>query len=782
MIRPAGKQDETEARLNLSEVWRSSRRHRWLSIGVPVALLASTAFFLWWTEPVYESATTIRVDQDRSGVAIIEALRNLSSGSKITTEMEELRSRSLAEEVVDSLALDVQVLRPRKVPRATLFTRIDSDPAQQQTRYTLQRVGDGVFRVQLEGGASRQLRIGEPLSVAGLTFVLAPGAAAHDRIVVERSPFALAVRDVQAQLDVSRPNREADIVRVRFENKDRALARDVPDLMARRFIARRNNVRTREARSTADFLNEQIAVLHAQLTTTEDELRAFRERFGVISIQAQGEAQISMLADMQANRELLDVDRQALASVMASLPETSPDPLMPSPYRALLGFPTLLRNASTAELLKTLNDAESHRASLLDRRTLEDPEVMQLTNRIRQAEEQLRNIAMTYLQGVTETVLSLDGTLANFSSQLQQIPEQELQLARLRRQTSVTEELYTSLQLRLKETQILAALEDPTVRVVDPALAPRRPIRPQVPLSLALALVGGLVLGVGAATAREQIDGTVQTRDDLHQIGRVPVLAAIPALHDRVSALERLSSLNWRSSARGAASNGRSAPQLLDVAALPVIAEAYRSLRTNITFAQPDRVPRSLVVTSPASGDGKSTTAANLAISMVQQGKSCLLIDGDMRRGRLHETFGGSREPGLSNVLLGQLSIAEAARVTGNERPALLTTGTVPPNPAELLGSERMRLLMETALEQYDLVIIDAPPLNIVTDAAVVARHADGVLVVARAGVTEQAALAYTFEQLAAVRAPVIGSILNDADPLRERHYGSYMNDYYTPA
>jgi tyrosine-protein kinase Etk/Wzc len=779
MIRPAAKQDDTEARLNLGEVWRSSRRHRWLSIGVPVALLASTAFFLWWTEPVYESATTIRVDQDRSGVAIIEALRNLSSGSKITTEMEELRSRSLAEEVVDSLALDVQVVRPRKVSRATLFARIESDPAQHESRYTLQRVRDGVFRVHGDGGTPRELRIGEPLSVGGLTLVLAPGAAAHDRIVVERSPFALAVRDVQAQLDVSRPNREADIVRVRFENKDRALARDVPDLMARRFIARRNNVRTREARSTADFLDEQIALLHAQLTTTEDELRAFRERFGVISIQAQGEAQISMLADMQANRELLDVDRQALASVMSRLPETSPDPLMPSPYRALLGFPTLLRNPSTAELLKTLNDAESVRAGLLDRRTLEDPEVLQLTIRIRQVEEQLRNIAMTYLQGVTETVRSLDGTLANFSSQLQQIPEQELHLARLRRQASVTEELYTSLQLRLKETQILAALEDPTVRVVDPAMVPRRPIRPQVPLSLALALVGGLVLGVGAATAREQIDGTVQTRDDLHQIGRVPVLAAIPALHDRVGALHRLTS-NWR--ARGAVTNGRSAPQLLDVVGLPVVAEAYRSLRTNITFAQPDRVPRSIIVTSPAPGDGKSTTAANLAITMVQQGKSCLLIDGDMRRGRLHETFGGSREPGLSNVLLGQLSLAEAARVTGKERPALLTTGTVPPNPAELLGSERMRRLMEAALEQYDLVIIDAPPLNIVTDAAVVARHADGVLVVARAGVTQQAALAYTFEQLAAVRAPVIGSILNDADPLRERHYGSYMNEYYTPA
>jgi tyrosine-protein kinase Etk/Wzc len=539
-------------------------------------------------------------------------------------------------------------------------------------------------------------------------------------------------------------------------------------------------VRTREARSTADFLDDQIAALHAQLTTTEDELRTFRERYGVISIQAQGEAQISMLADMQANRELLEVDRQALTTVIRGLPEASTDVLAPSPYRALIGFPTLLKNPAASELLKALNEAESQRAALLDRRTLEDPEVMQLTAYIRSLEQQLRSIASTYLQGVSETVRSLDGTLANFSTQLQQIPEQELQLARLRRQASVTEELYTSLQLRLKETEILASMEDPTVRVIDPALMPRRPIRPQAPLSLALALMGGLVLGIGGATAREQIDGTIHTRDDLHQIGRVPVLASIPALHGAAAPGNRLP---WQWWARnGRSGNGRPAPRLLDASTVPAVAEAYRSLRTNITFAQPDRIPRSLIVTSPAPGDGKSTTAANLAITMAQQGRSCLLIDGDMRRGRLHETFGGGREPGLSNVLLGQLPLSQAARANGAERPALLTTGTVPPNPAELLGSDRMRDLMKTALELYDVVIIDAPPLNIVTDAAVVARHADGVLVVARAGVTEQDALAYTFEQLAAVRAPVLGSILNDADLQRERHYGSYMSDYYGPA
>ncbi|HSJ06176.1 MAG TPA: polysaccharide biosynthesis tyrosine autokinase, partial [Longimicrobiales bacterium] len=576
-----------------------------------------------------------------------------------------------------------------------------------------------------------------------------------------------------------RPNREADLIRVAYQGKDAPLVQEVPDLIARLFISRRNNVRTQEARSTGDFLAEQIALLHAQLTSTEEELRTFQERFGVLGIEAQSEAAVRRLAEMQADRERVNIERQAVSNVLSNLDSAPTDPLAPSSFRALLGLPSILTNPAAAELVNALNQAETARAALLDRRTVDDPEVQWATYRIRQIEEQLSTIALTYLGGLTEHVRGLDRTLAGFSSQLQQIPEQELHLARLRRQAGVTEELYTTLQLRLKEAEIMAAVDDPTVRIIDPAVFPRRPVRPNVPLSLALALMAGMVLGVGSAVAREQIDDTVHSRDELQLVGRVPVLGAIPRLDAAVQNGRRFPFLRQPA----ALGNGHGGVRLLDAVAIPGVGEAYRSLRTNITFARLDQAPRTIVVTSPAPGDGKSTTAANLAITMAQQGRRCLLIDGDMRRGRLHDSFGARREPGLSNVLLGQVTL-DAAVVTetgGDDRPSLLTTGTVPPNPAELLGSDRMGDLLAEALNGFDVVVIDAPPLNMVTDAAVLSRHADGVLVVARAGVTQQTALAYTFDQLAAVNAPVLGSILNDADPQRERHYGSYMRGYYEP-
>jgi tyrosine-protein kinase Etk/Wzc len=761
----------------LGQVWSACVRHRGLALGVPAVVLASTVLFLWWTPPIYEGVTTLRIDQERSGIAVLEALRTLSSGSKITTEIEELRSRTLAETVVDSLGLPLSLDRPRKLPRSRVLEHVHVARTAPAAQYVLEQTGDRAFRLTGGGRAPVQVGIGEPVRLNGVVLVLGPGAAAHDRLILSVTPFPETVRQFQTALSVVRPNREADLIRVSYRDTDAALARAVPDLIAGAFIARRNAVRTREARSTGDFLADQIATLHAQLTITEDELRSFQERSGALGIEAQSEAAVRRLAEMQADRERLDVERQALARVMAGLGRGGDDPLEPSPARALLGVPSLLRNPAAAELLNALNQAEAHRAALLERRTLEDSEVQVATRQIQQIDRQLGSIAGSYLAGLTAQVNGLDRTLMRFSQQLNRIPEQELQLARLRRQAGVTEELYTALQLRLKEAEIMAAVDDPSVRVIDPATDPNRPVKPSIPLSLALAMMAGMVLGVGSAVAREQLDDTVHSRDELQAVAKVPVLGAIPRLA-RAPVGGGLLPFVLR---RERVAPGHDAVQLVDMLQLPGVAEAYRSLRTNITFARLDSSPRTLVVTSPAPGDGKSTTAANLAVTMAQQGHRVLLIDADMRRGRLFERFGVAREPGLSNVLRGQTALDAAVHAAphGGDRPSLLPTGTIPPNPAELLGSERMGELLAMALHQYDVIVLDAPPLNMVTDAAVLGRHADGVLVVARAGVTKQAALAYTFEQLAAVNAPVLGSILNDADPQRERHYGSYMDGYY---
>jgi capsular exopolysaccharide synthesis family protein len=214
--------------------------------------------------------------------------------------------------------------------------------------------------------------------------------------------------------------------------------------------------------------------------------------------------------------------------------------------------------------------------------------------------------------------------------------------------------------------------------------------------------------------------------------------------------------------------------------------EAYRTLRTNITFARPDgNTIRTLVFTSPTPGDGKTTTTANLASTLAHQGLRVLLVDGDMRRGTLNQVFGVSREPGLSNLLVGAASRSDCIRkIQVGEFGSLdlLPGGAPPPNPSELIGSERMTKLLETLRSDYDSIIFDSPPLNLVTDAAVLATKADGVVLVGRAGVTTKGGLTYAAELLRKVRAPTVGFVLNDFLFRRDSRYSTYggYGDYYS--
>jgi tyrosine-protein kinase Etk/Wzc len=427
-----------------------------------------------------------------------------------------------------------------------------------------------------------------------------------------------------------------------------------------------------------------------------------------------------------------------------------------------------------SELFRSMAEVENRRSELLNLRTPEDPDVRVLTTRIHELEAQLRNIAVTYLEGLTQQVSSIDETLVAFRRELGEVPAREVQHARLFRQAEVLDEIYVLLQTRLQEAQIAAAVEDPTVRVVEFAVVPVDPIRPNKPLSLVLALLLGLGLGAGVAFLRENMDTTVHTREDLQAVAPgVPVLGLIPRIQE-ASTNGGLAVVPAR-----AAKNVHDLAHRLIAGRDPrsPVSEAYRSMRTNIAFSTLDRPGRTLVFTSALPGDGKSTSAANLAITLVQQGQRCLLVDADMRRGVLHEIFAELRAPGLSDVIAGEVDLTEAIRqidLAESGTLDFLASGTLPPNPAELIGSERGRRVMGQLEGMYDVVILDGPPLNLVTDAALLGSYADGVVVVARSGVTDRGAVSYAFEQLAAVRAPVLGAVLNDIDVRKDRFYGSY--------
>lgn len=746
-------------------------RNRWPVLGIPVVVIAAAAGFTMLVTPVYDATTTIEITEKRSPVMMLESLEALSSeGSRIGTEMQILRSRFLAEEVVDSLALQLTVRRPRRVPRGELFSVVRVERSAPSDRYTLARQEDGGYRVtNRKGQEFGAYAAGAPIALPGVRLVLAPGAAAHEEVQVDVAFFQDAVKGLRLTAGVGRPSRDADLVETRYESSDPDLVHQVPNALARYFIRSRRSMQKVEALSTIEFLNEQIATLNTQLRAAEDSLRAFREGERIVSLDAEAKEQVRWLANMQGERAMLDAERSALAGMIQEARDSAAAGVGGgSVYRRMISFPTLLRNFAVSELFRSLAEVENQQAELLNRRTMEDPDVQVLAGRVRQLEGQLQSIVETYLEGLSKQVASMDANLERFRTDLSAIPATEVRFARLHRQTELLEEIYTLLQTRLKETEIIAAVEDGSVRVIDPAIEPMRPFKPRLALNLALALVLGVVLGVGGAFARENLDVALQTREDLQAVAPgVPVLGAIPRIRKGKSF-----------GPPGQVGDPTLGAHLV-VGRDPrnPVSEAYRSLRTNIIFSRPERTPKTLVMTSPTPGDGKSTTSANLALTLAQQGVRCLLVDADLRRGVLNGVFGVPREPGLTNVIFGNAKLEEAVRsVDVGEGVALdvLGTGTIPPNPAELLASPRMQALLEEFSARYEAVILDAPPLNLVTDAALLGTYADGVILVSRAGVTARNAVVYAIEQLTTVRAPLLGLVLNDIDQKKEQYYGSY--------
>lgn len=772
--------------IQLRDVWNLLSRNKWLILGFLTVAVGLAAAYTVTRVPVWDARVSIRIEEERSSMPVLDVLQTISQGSQVETEMEVLRSRTLAKEVVDSLNLQLQVTEPRGRARTELLDRIHVERWAPSSEYRLERTSQDRYRVLdlTEGGEAGTVGTEEAAVLPGVTFTLTPGALEHDLLEIRVQGFDRTVSQLQTTMGVNRPNRDAGIVVARYESADTQLVHRVPNLLAELFISRRLQVQKIEATSTVAFLNEQIDTLRLQLNAAEEALTRFREGEQVVNLQAESQAQVTQLARLQAERNQLDAERAALQELLDEIQQAEEaDPVArgePSPYRRLIAFPSLLRNQAASELLRSLNEIGDERADLLRRRTTEDPDVVALTNRIEELEEQLRSIATTYLEGLTNQVNSLDETLERFGSELSRIPGKELQLLRLQRQQTVLEEIYTLLQTRLQEAQIAEAVEDPSVRIVDRAELFDQPIRPRPVVNVSVGLILGLILGVGAAFTREYMDDTVHTREDMQGATRgAPVLGMIP----------RIREAGWKNGGRKpsrttAKENGVGHLESRLVTGRDPrnpVSEAYRSLRTNITFANPDEPPKTLVFTSPMPQEGKSTSAANLAITLVQQGIRAVLIDADLRRGVLHSVFKVPREPGLTNVLTDQSSLKESLRTLDlgeSGRMDFLASGTLPPNPSELLGSEKMKSMLQALEDEYEAVILDSAPLNVVTDAAVLGTKADGVVLIARASVTDRGAVHYAVEQLENVRAPILGSVLNDVDYRRDGRYSSKYGKY----
>jgi capsular exopolysaccharide synthesis family protein len=361
----------------------------------------------------------------------------------------------------------------------------------------------------------------------------------------------------------------------------------------------------------------------------------------------------------------------------------------------------------------------------------------------------------------------IEKSMEELRARAMRIGDHMVQYNILRRDVDASRELYTSLLTRLRETQVSGDLLSSPISIVDRAEVPLMPSRPRKSLVLVLGGIVGLLAGLGAAYAREFLDPRFRSVEDVDRLLGVPRLGLVPQRHRREG--------------RRLLQPTRRPPFALVAhhATYSLSAEAFRDLRTSFLYAGGERPVRTVMVTSPDAGDGKTALATNLAIALAQLGTSdVLLIDANLRHPELHKLLDVPRGPGLSAFLTGRAELPAVLRATDIDNLYVIPAGRMPDNPAELLASPRLRQALEVLSEQFAHIVVDTPPLSGISDALNLAPRLDGVVLVLRQGRSERTLAQEAVQRLGVVRANLLGVVVNGADARTSRQRYRRWNYY----
>lgn len=772
------------------------RRNYRIVFATILAALAVLLVQLRLDRPLYRATAVVRfTDKGRALSGGLASGAGQQLGGPITdpllTQIQVLQSRGIARAVAEREGLRAQLSRPGAADVLTDFSV--SDPAYQGQIELSFAAGQVTAR---QGDALATARYGEPLRIGQVQFTVAARPATDDatlRVVsLERAVDGLLVALR------GRPRDRTDIIDITYENASAAKAQHVVNTTAQVFEAKNAETAKQESVRRRQFIDDQLRKTELLLSEAQTAHNEFRTRQQVFSSQEKFRNQQADLTGIEVRRRELAADRGIYLSLLQALQDPKSRDTGER-LGALVSSPGIATNAVVAQLYGQLSRLQASRDSLTTgpwSASRDNPDVKRLDVLIASTESNIIAAVRGQISGIDARIAALDELQRRSAGQMAVLPTTEATEAGLVAQVETFRKEAELLRAELQKAQIEEAAEGGQIDIVDLASLPTRPIGTGLAPRLVFAIVVGFALGTLFAYVFENYTSVLRRREELERVAMVPTFAVVPPIGVPTPARNRLAALATPSARRNGASNGSTngssngasngtahRAELVTMAdARSHAAESFRTLRTNLLFSAVVQSMREVVVTSAGPAEGKSTVVANLGVAFAQQGQRVLLVDGDLRRPRLHDVFGFPQTPGLTNALVSGEPPMSLVRPTDVDGLSVLTAGAAPPNPAELLGGTRMAELLDAIGRGFDMVIIDTPPVLIASDAAILSRHAGGTLLVVRAGRTQAAALRDAMQQLANVGTQVMGTVLNDpnGDVAKfSSYYGYYYADYY---
>lgn len=531
-----------------------------------------------------------------------------------------------------------------------------------------------------------------------------------------------------------------------------------------------------------NFLEQQKESKRKDLLEAEDLLRTFQEKGGVVALDAQANELIRQLSQFEAHKDAAQIELLASEEILKKLKDNlkEQDPRLADYLESLTSevyLNALQKQISDLQIQKDLATSgldpgvdvaakvKAYEEKIADLRIKLDEkikilkagiyasspeEVKELTRKI--VDEELKTKSLRISIG------GLSNIVSRYEDRFNKLPRTSIDLARFQRNRESTEKLYILLEEKYQEALINEQSQPGNVLIIDNAREPKSPSKPNRMLIILVGTVLGFGLSFAYVFTKNYFDNTIKTPEDI-QKKNVNVLAWIPEIE-------------------GLGINGSNADFIISKFPDSIPSEAFRALRTRVHFSRPDiSNMKTILITSPAPREGKTTVALNLAGSFAQTNKKVLLLDCDLRKPRIHSLFNVSKTPGLIDHLFGKVSFEEIVKTTELDNLSFVTSGTIPPNPAEMLASQQLEDFLQEMKKVYDIIIIDSPPIVAVTDSEILSRKVDGTILVVSSETTEADMLKRALELLRHDNATVIGTVLNNFS--YKAGYASYYKYYY---
>ena len=752
-----GNDDE---RVYLRRIWHAIRKRKLVIIVMAIIVTGVVTVEVFRTKSVYSASTTIEVGKEnrtlvRTGDVVVQTdesddLYFVSLAMK--TKIRLLQSRPLLEDVVVNLKLDQN---PKFL-----------DVTTRKSFWEAARSIASKFR--------KQEQAQEPQVVSETPVTRSSGEGTRSREESARlSPYV----DVLAANLTAEPLADTRMLVLSFSHTDPVLAADIVDNTAQVFIQRSFENKTEKYTSTSEWLDKATRELQSKVQQAEQALTDYSNKHNIYSLEGKENLAIDKLTRLHNEATRAETERMLKQSLYEQVRAGNADKL-----------PDMFTDPKLGELQKKLGELTVMHSQLDVTYGPKNPRVIEVKQQMTAIQQQIddsRKALEGKLKADYERALRDEGSfksaLEQARSEAAQQNQAAIQFNILKQEVETNKQMYQDFLQKTNQAKIQKAEQQNTMKMIDPPQVPVAPIGPNRLRTIMIGFFLSLVAGIGLVFALEYLDNTVKTVEDVARYTQLPALSVIPAMSARKSRL--LSSSNGKKKAveglKISSGSGLQTERLMTLDTRSSVAEAYRVLRTSVLLSSVDKPPKILLVTSGQPGEGKTTTAVNTAISLAQLGSSVLIIDCDLRRPSAHKLFGVEQQQGLSTYLSRNVKLVDVMQKLPIPNLWLLPCGPIPPNPAEMISSGKMKEMLRLLGESFDHIIIDSPPLLKVTDPVILSTMVDGVILVVHGGKSTRDIVRRTRQELSLAGAKIFGVVLNNVDvgqANENEYYGSYSN------